>query len=411
MDAYLVCCLCSYSAPTETDLEVHIDSDHSDIFRSALNVSDIKTEDLPIAQVQPQVYQPSPVYNPSPVYQQSPVFQSTPQVQSTTYQASPVYQGPSQVQPSTYQSTPVYQGPSKVQSSTYQSTPVYPAPSQVQSTIYQSSPVYPTPSQVQSMSYQVAAQALSTPYQSYSQVSPQSNQQFYQHQYIEQGSSLSQDYPSQTYINEVPAQVTPKVEAKEEFDSNTQCPYCTYSNIRSKKILQNHINKKHPDGQNGNGQSLSVSLPPQTTVTPAPAKNSRKRQSLPSDLTANHLENMQSAKRGKTPDSATFIKMDEKYNDAPRNAQFVSQQSMGSNNETPLQSHSLPFVSPQNHFNKIDSNVQALHTELNIKEETGWPENQQVKNSIERPKQEKTNNKYEVKSLILQGEKIGNSPL
>ena len=253
MEAYLVCCLCSYRAPDESNLEVHIDSDHSDIFRSALNLSGIKIEDVPITQV----------YQAPPVYQESSVYQTLPQVQST--------------------------------------------------------------------SYQNAAQALSTPYQ----VTPQTNQQFYQQQYSEQVSSMSHEYPSQTYTNEVPAQVTPKVGDKQESDVNTKCPYCPYSNSRS-KILQNHINKKHPDEQNANGQILSESLPPPTNVTPAVAKNSRKRQSLPSDLTTIHSKIMQSAKRGKNHGSeTTFINMDEKSN-----AQVVAQQSMESNIETLVQSHS-----------------------------------------------------------------------
>ena len=258
MEAYLVCCLCSYRAPDESNLEVHIDSDHSDIFRSALNLSDIKTEDVPITQV----------YEAPPVYQQSSVYQTSPQVQLT--------------------------------------------------------------------SYQVAAQALSTPYQ----VTPQTNQQVYQQQYSEQESSMSHEFPSQTYTNEVPAQVTPKVGDKQESDVNTKCPYCPYSNTRS-KILQNHINKKHPDEQNDFGKILSDSLPPQTQVTPAVAKNSRKRQSLPSDLTTIHSKIMKSAKRGKNHGSeTTFINTEEKYSGAPTNAQVVAQQSIESKIETPVQSHS-----------------------------------------------------------------------
>ena len=499
MEAYLVCCLCSYRAPDESDLEVHIDSDHSDIFRSALNLSDIKTEDVPIT----EVYQPPSVYQQSSVYQTSPVYQTLPQVQSTSYQPSLVYQ----------------------------------APTQIQSTTYQLSPVYQTPPQVQSTSYQAAAQALSSPYLAYSQVTPQTNQQYYQQQYSEQGSSMSHEYLSQPYINEAPAQVTPNVENKQDSDGNTNCPYCPYSNTRS-KILQNHINKKHPDEHNNYGQFLSDSLPPQTNVTPTTAKNSRKRQSLPSDLTTIHSKKMQSAKRDKNHDStttfinteekysgaptiaqvvaqqsmesnietpvqshsgkqskkhesATLIKMDEKYRDAPSNPQGVAQQVMRSNIETPVQnqfskqgktnecatlikmdekyrdyptnaqiatlqpmgsnierlgqsqlskrgkkhepatfikieekysdyptdaqvvalgstiktpvlSHSLPFLLPKNHTNEINSDFQAQNTVLKIEEndtEISWPSNQQV---------EKNTNPYEVKSLILKDEKIGN---
>jgi hypothetical protein len=59
MESYLVCCLCSFRASSEFDLEFHIDTAHSDIFRTAINSPEIKTEHIPQVQASLQVRAPS----------------------------------------------------------------------------------------------------------------------------------------------------------------------------------------------------------------------------------------------------------------------------------------------------------------------------------------------------------------